>query len=430
MKLLILTYSYSPDLNPRAFRWSSVAAQLARNGHEVHVLCASRGEQQEREHGVVIHRVRDWLIATSAQPVSTMPSKGSAPAPAAWQARLRSLARSLWRALRWPDYACGWIIPAVRAGRSLCSSHRYDWIISVSHPFTGHLVGALLRPAAPQASWMVDIGDPFHLMQEPSPNNRRLYGWLSRRVEAHVVATADAISVTTPSTQGVYESFFSPPHGKVRVVPPLLSLPTPPPPSPHAGDGVVRIVFVGTLYRKLRSPRFLLECFSALRAALPQDRLEMHFYGSVNDCAEDLAAYQEAAQGALFVHGLVDRAEVLQAMVDATVLVNIGNESETQLASKVIEYMAVGKPILNLVSSSRDTSLAALAQYPAVLHVYRTVGLPVQETVDTIRAFVLAKPVVPGEAVEAELARYSISYVCACYEAMLRRRADAGLNCG
>lgn len=429
MKLLILTYSYSPDLNPRAFRWSAVAARLARNGHEVHVLCASRGERQAREEGVVVHRVSDWLIDASAQPARTTPGTGSVPALAAWRATLRSLARTLWRALRWPDYACGWIIPAVRAGRALCSSHRYDWIISVSHPFTGHVVGALVRPAAPQARWMVDIGDPFHLMEEPSPNNRRLFGWLNRRVEAHVIAKSDAISVTTPSTQRVYESFFSPPHRKVQVVPPVLSLPAAPPPSPRARDGVVRLVFVGTLYSKLRSPRFLLECFSALRAALPQERLELHFYGSVKDCAEDLAAYQDAAQGALFIHGLVGRAEVLQAMVDATALVNIGNESQTQLPSKVIEYMAVGKPILNLASSSWDTSVAVLARYPAVLNVYRADGPPALETVDAIRAFVLSRPVVPAEVIEKELARYSITYVSGCYEAMLNHRADVGQDC-
>jgi hypothetical protein len=50
-------------------------------------------------------------------------------------------------------------------------------------------------------------------------------------------------------------------------------------------------------------------------------------------------------------------------MKDVDVLVNIGNDSAAQLASKVIEYLALGKPVLNLVSIDRDASVAELADY-------------------------------------------------------------------
>ena len=61
MKLLIVTYSYSPDLTPRAFRWSAVAAQLARRGHQVHVLCSGvskEGLSVELDNVVQVFRVK------------------------------------------------------------------------------------------------------------------------------------------------------------------------------------------------------------------------------------------------------------------------------------------------------------------------------------------------------------------------------------
>lgn len=422
MKILVITYSYTPDLTPRAFRWSAVAAQLVKMGHEVHVLCAAAGDQAAIADGVTVHRVRDWLLNASARVTAGSAVAGSVGASTSrggLRSALRRAIRAVWRALYWPDYACGWIIPATRAARALCAENSYDWVVSVSHPFTGHLVGLLTKARAPDSRWFVDIGDPFHLMKEPSPNNRYLYAWISRAIEYRVVVGADAISVTTESTRRLYEASFPLPAGKVQVVPPLLSLPESPTSSPHADGEPIRLVFVGTLYRNLRSPKFLLACFAALIAALPERRMELHFYGAINDCAENLASFPEPLKTALFVHGMVGRAEVHQAMVDADVLINIGNDSESQLASKVIEYMAVGKPILNLVGIADDVSVATLADYPAALTIMRSYDTPSVSVVDALRSFVLHPPGVPADCVEAVWQRFSAAHVAGLYAAIL-----------
>jgi glycosyltransferase involved in cell wall biosynthesis len=424
MKLLIITYSYAPDLTPRAFRWSAVARQFVRMGHEVHLLCAAPAAAAV-DDDVIVYRVRDWLINASARvapgtaPARQVAAPGHVTRVRAW---LRRAIRAVWRSLFWPDYACGWVIPATRVARSLCAVNRYDWIISVSHPFTGHLVGLLAKARAPHSRWLVDIGDPFHLMKEPSPNNRLVYGWLNALVETSIVRRADTISVTTDATRQLYESSFSLPDDKVRVVPPLLSLPVSPPPSLRASDAVIRLVFVGTLYRKLRSPGFLLACFAELVARLPGKALELHFYGAVNDCAGDLDLCSDRVKSSLFMHGTVARSEVLQAMVDATVLVNIGNNSESQLASKVIEYMAAGRPILNLISVPQDASVEALADHPSLLNIMRTNGAPTGEIMDALCEFVSRPPLVPNAYVDSVRQRYSAVHVAGLYETILERQ--------
>lgn len=427
MNILLITYSYSPDLTPRAFRWAALADQLAQRGHKVHVLCAaSLGAAPEVvTKGVWVHRVRDWLINASGRVAPGGTPKGTPTRGGwrvVWRSSLKKFARTIWRATHWPDYACGWILPATARARELCRATQFDWVISVSHPFSGHMVGWLIRKHAREARWFVDIGDPFCLMDEPAPNNRRLYAFLNRWMESKILAGANAISVTTESTQELYETHFLGVHGKVHLIPPLLSLPESPTPSPRTSDEPRRLVFVGTLYRQLRSPSFLLSCFSALKQVLCEAhsdlRVELHFYGALNDCAEELAACSPEVRDTVIVHGLVGRAEVLQAMLDADVLVNIGNDSEAQLASKVIEYMAVGKPILNLVSLERDTSVAALADYPAALTLARSEGLP-PAIVATLREFVLTPPAVPAAVAAAVRERYSAFRVADDYEAIL-----------
>jgi glycosyltransferase involved in cell wall biosynthesis len=429
MRLLIITYSYTPDLTPRAFRWSAVAERLAQKGHTVHVLCAagSGSDDGRSEDGVAVHRIKDWLLNASTRVAQGAGAVATAPRSAVGsllRSTLRKLVRAVWRAVRWPDYACGWAIPAVRKARSLCAAQNYDWIVSVSHPFSGHVVGMLAKAQAPQSKWFVDISDPYSLMREPSPNNRLFYAWVSRAIEGRVIAGADAISVTTESTHRLYENEFPPSIGKMHVIPPLLSIYGLDRPSTRRVDGAIRLVFVGTLYRRLRSPKHLLACVSALNTMLPQLRLELHFYGAVNDCGDDLASCSEVVRNCLFVHGMVSHDTVVQAMVDADVLVNIGNDSESQLASKVIEYMAVGKPILNLVSIARDASIDALADYPSTLTIFRSGGGPDLEDIKALGDFVLNPCRVDHRVTDLVRSRFSADRIAETYASIFEQSSS------
>lgn len=424
MKILIITYSYTPDLTPRAFRWSALANQLVQQGHEVHILCAARlsPEAAAPDDGVKVHRVQDWLLNASQRvtPSSSSATPTQKPAPLiGLKAIVRQVARAIWRSTHWPDYACGWIIPATRTAKALCAGHDFDWVISVSHPFTGHVVGERVRAHSGRAKWLVDIGDPFHLMSEPAPNNQRIYSWLNRRVESRILAGADAVCVTTESTRQMYQTHFEVPSAKMHLAPPLLSLPPLPQGAPRSKRPVMRLVFVGTLYRKLRNPGYMLTCFEALLSAIHDRKLELHIYGAVNDCAGELAACSDLIKDSVFVHGMVDRSAVHAAMLDADILINIGNDSAAQLASKVIEYMAVGRPILNLISIEQDTSVQALSEYPATLILKRTAHAPSQDELTRLRAFVLNPPEVSPSDIEKVRARFSAAHVADIYIALL-----------
>ncbi len=286
------------------------------------------------------------------------------------------------------------------------------------------MVARLIWKYAHGAKWFVDIGDPFYLMEEPSPNNRRLYARLNRCMESEVVDRAVAISVTTESTKCLYETHFPGVCGKIHMMPPLLSLPGFVPTARRCSDiGPIRLVFVGTLYRRLRNPRFLLECFSAVASALPQGAIELHFYGAVNDCADELDACPAAVRDAVVAHGLVGREDVLQAMIEADVLINIGNDSKSQLPSKIIEYMSVGKPILNLISLAGDTSVAALANYPAALTMSRDLGIS-SAVVKKMCDFVVSPPIVPISIAAEMRERYSAKRISEEYEKILCSMSD------
>ena len=74
-KVLIVSFQYWPALNARAFRWTALAEGWAREGREVHVVCARVPDRPvlETQNGVRVHRVGSaWIerLRGAAMPVT------------------------------------------------------------------------------------------------------------------------------------------------------------------------------------------------------------------------------------------------------------------------------------------------------------------------------------------------------------------------
>src|SRR5205807_1410875 len=128
--------------------------------------------------------------------------------------------------------------------------------------------------------------------------------------------------------------------------------------------------------------------------ALHQRRrdLHLHFFGALNDCAPCFAAFDDAAARNIHRHGVVPRETIAAAMQEADILVNIGNATPHQLPSKLVEYAAAARPILNLASRADDTAAEFLAPYPAALTLLARGAEPDPVMVDAARAFIDAPP--------------------------------------
>ncbi|MBX9903497.1 MAG: glycosyltransferase [Burkholderiales bacterium] len=385
MRLLILSFSYAPRANPRATRWTTLAEEFARSGHSVLVITSwQQGlPEQETVNGVQIYRVGMQFLEHLRRKISANQPKGTdkavagstGPAEATAQAGiflrlLKMLNQGLWRKLWWPDSTCIWLRPALNTARRLLAEQPADVIISVSPTFSAVVAGHLLAHNRQRCRrWIIDLGDPFSFMEQAAPNNIWLYGGLNRWFEKRAFLRADGISVTTAGTREMYARLYPECAGKITVIPPLLS----PSPEPMASGpffpnpAATRLVFIGTLYRHLRRPDYLLQLFSAMLQARPEFNAELHLIGDTHECRESLASYQQRLGTRLVIHGPVDRSMAAQAMTEADILVNLGNETAYQLPSKLVEYAATGKRIVNISSLASDSSTDFLKSYPVAL---------------------------------------------------------------
>lgn len=422
--VVIVSFSYAPRLNPRAFRWTAIAERLAANGHAVEVVTSwvPGAAEIETAGGVRIHRA-GWKFLERGR--SGMGGAGSGSGGSTARGMLGAVARRLWRGVCWPDVTANWFFPALRVAAPLLEARPDAALVSVAPSFTAVAVGHALRRRRDRLRWILDLGDPFSFLVETPPNNPFLYSGLNRRFERAAFRAADAVSVTNRRTADRYGAAFPESAGKITVIPPLLSAQVSRVPA-RAQGGARRIVYLGTLYRGLREPDFLLALFAAAAAAAPQCGIELHFYGDAGACAPILERHRAESGGRVQLHGVVSRAEALDAMSRADVLVNLGNETAFQLPSKVVEYAAAGKPVVNIASRHEDSSIEFFRAYPLALNLVAAGASPTSAQAAEFAAFVSRPPatVEPG-ALEAFLGPFRVEAVAARYAALLEGEAGA-----
>lgn len=440
----MVSYRYAPEIYPHAFRWSTIAEHWAGQGHQVDVVCASKPGLPGNEviNGVRVHRVGGSLIngvdgLRSLLRGAKDPSKKNISSSS--KSSSKDLTRSLlllskkvhdntWKKVYWPDYAGSWYFPAVRKLKQLFATHSYDGLVSVSHPFTGHLAGLGAMRQNLRATWVVDVGDPFCFVEDVPANNRRLYKGLNCYAEGKVFDRAAAIAVT-PEAAKKYKEIFPENAAKMQIIPPLLAAVQ----DEEAREPVfmdanrLRLVFIGTLYKDIRNPDFLLKLFAALLQTPLAERLELHFFGDINDCKEFFEPYRELLGNKIFIHGMVSRGQAMQAMREADILVNIANDTPYQLPSKVVEYASTGKPVLNLARIPDDSSTSFFDAYPAALSMIVSTEAPTTEQCDKLVRFIgnLPPAMQPAE-LQEWLKPFQVESIAATYERLLTTSTAQG----
>ena len=107
-----------------------------------------------------------------------------------------------------------------------------------------------------------------------------------------------------------------------------------------------KFAYFGVFTRGVRSPKNFMNFFEET------ENIEFHWY--VNDDSKNEIALHNKELNSIF-HSIVDREEALKLMAGSFhCLVSIGNFNTTQIPSKVIEYIATGKPVIHFCEVEND----------------------------------------------------------------------------
>lgn len=120
------------------------------------------------------------------------------------------------------------------------------------------------------------------------------------------------------------------------------------------------IVYAGTFYTDIRNPLYMLQIFQNI--ILSDQNIKLHILGF--GCEDMINTFQNKMGSNLVVHGQKDKHFTNDMLECADFLLSVGNNTSTQLPSKIMEYIGMGKPIIHISSIEEDTCEKYLENYP------------------------------------------------------------------
>lgn len=123
-------------------------------------------------------------------------------------------------------------------------------------------------------------------------------------------------------------------------------------------DGKIHIVYTGVVDTTVRNPERTLEILSSLVSS--NVCVDFYSFGSAENIVQRYATQHKT----IIAHGQADSNTVEKAKGCANILLSIGNTGDTsQMPSKIIEYIASGKPIIHFAQNTNDPSIELLKLY-------------------------------------------------------------------
>lgn len=329
-KILIVTAVFFPSISPRSMRATELAKELARQGHEVHVyLPESEFDFSDflKENPIQIKS----LGKLSYREIKLKGNKLSL-------LIRRSLRRLLGLLFEYPG-----IELMFKVSRHLKKERGFDILISIAVPFTNHWGVAKARskrnPIA--TTWVADCGDPY--MGDTTDSFRKPFYFKS--IEKWFCRKADHITIPIEGARSAYYKEF---HNKISVIPQGFRLDKVNLPPFKKQESYPRFAYAGGFIPGKRDPRKLLDFLSECK-----EEFQFVVYTSMQDL---LLPYKESLGEKLIIRDYIPREELLNILSGMDFLINIDNNTHTQLPSKLIDYAITGRPVFN-ISSSTDLSL-------------------------------------------------------------------------
>mgnify|MGYP001595616327 FL=1 len=346
-KYLIVTHQFLPHISPRTTRWKLLVDELVLQGHEVTVVTGTKQTSQDNRIKTIFvgnSRASNVVVSLRNQSNSLSTKKRL---KVIFYKLLKKVYRFAIRNFAWPDYTMFWLLSIFNARKKL--DLEYDVIISVSLPFSSHIAGYMINKKIGKP-WIMDIGDPFTLKKTAPENNNLLYGRLNKFYERKFYHQASQILFTHEDAMKTHINEFQIQESKAAVGQPIskfqedlyeLSK------NYDYGTKDIKFGYFGIFTQGVRTPDNFLEFLRKLKD------YEMHWY--INSDSEIILKKNILDSSKHNYHSQVSRDEALELMTTSFhCLVSVGNLNPNQIPSKVIEYIATGKPVVHFAEIKDD----------------------------------------------------------------------------
>ena len=203
-----------------------------------------------------------------------------------------------------------------------------------------------------------------------------MYNKINYNIEKKIFRYADSLCYTNNVTCKIYSESFLKNSSKIILIPPLVKISKNFKPVNTDNyflnsDKKIIISYFGVLYKGIRNPKKLLDLIKNIATIDNKtfQKIELHFFGDQIQCLDDFEDFNSMKEK-IFFHKMLNKETALSAMKKSDILINIGNKTSYQLPSKIVEYVSLKKPILNICSIKNDLSAIYLKEFEFVHSYY------------------------------------------------------------
>ena len=346
-KYLIVTHQFLPHVSPRTTRWKLLVDELVSLGHEVTVLTGTKQQSQDSNiETIFIGNSRASNVVVSLRNQSNSLDSKNRIKSIVYKL-LKKVYRFVIRNFAWPDYTMFWLISIFKVRKKL--NLEYDVLITVSLPFSSHIAGYLINKKIGKP-WIMDVGDPFTLKTTAPENNSFLYGRLNKHYETKFYQQASKVLFTHDDARKIHIKEFQINPSITAVGQPISKF------QEHLYEQTknynytnndIKFGYFGIFTHGVRTPVNFINFLNKFQ------NYEMHWY--INSDSESILQKNTLDSSKHNFNSHVARDEALQLMTKSFhCLVSIGNLNPNQIPSKVIEYIATGKPVIHFAEINDD----------------------------------------------------------------------------
>lgn len=348
--ILITSYFFYPEINPRAFRTFELAKEFARNGYNVDVVLPEMNYDYSEiisNYSIKIHPIKGgfFLNRFPKNCIQSIANK-----------KKESLLFRLFKHFLSYIYLGGksfeYSFTLYQYLKKLKTN--YDIILSISVPISVHIGTSLFLRYhnKTNSTSIADCGDPFSFNPDLYPKC-----FYFKYLEKWILNPFNFITIPTPAALPLYTYFKK--QDAIQIIPQSYD-----PNNIHLKaykkNKIVTFAYAGIFYKSIRNPFILFEYLASL------NYLEFKFllYTNIDNPnnMELINPYIKKLGKKLQIYPLIPREECIYELSGMDFLVNQNNINEEQKPSKMIDYMLTKRPIFyfNQNNLNQDALLTLL----------------------------------------------------------------------
>lgn len=396
---MVISYEFYPASNGTITCLEKIIPYLSHEWN-ITVFCTkkeNKSEKKEKKYGAEIHRLSSWVdnpIRLKEKIIANLLYKKNC------NSSIRTILLLLVKIIFYPAtifsrkfglfYAESWEKNAYRLLNEQVG--RFESIICIGAPFEDVKLANLLKANHPNIAWILIQFDLYAL--NPTMTSKEYF---EREYELRIkeenvwYQNANIIIMQKEMIPGI-EKWLLKRYDK-KMFP--LYIPT----MDFAEDGdadvnrkreitpnngAIKIVYTGLFYEDIRNPSFMLDVFKSICHRNKKVELWIVGYG----CEKILDRYKKEMGDSLILCGRRAKEETEQIMLGADLLLNVSNQTRNQTPSKLMEYIATCKPIINFFSIEDDVCVAYLKDYPLSISVQENREKEMEEAISDVEKFI------------------------------------------